>query len=48
MMKIILLATILLTVCLQIKAQTLATEYKGTASGNPISGSVFCADPTAI
>ena len=48
MKRIILLATVLLTACLQIKAQTLATEYKGTASGNPISGSVFCADPTAI
>ena len=45
---IILMATVLLTACLQIKAQTLATEYKGTASGNPISGIVFCADPTAI
>ena len=48
MKKVTLLATVLLTACLQIKAQTLATEYKGTASGNPISGSVFCADPTAI
>ena len=48
MKKITILATVLLTACLQIKAQTLATEYKGTASGNPISGSVFCADPTAI
>ena len=48
MKKTILLTTALLTACLQIKAQTLATEYKGTASGNPISGSVFCADPTAI
>ena len=48
MKETILLTTVLLTACLQIKAQTLATEYKGTASGNPISGSVFCADPTAI
>ena len=48
MKETILLTTALLTACLQIKAQTLATEYKGTASGNPISGSVFCADPTAI
>ena len=48
MKKVTILATVLLTACLQIKAQTLATEYKGTASGNPISGSVFCADPTAI
>ena len=48
MKETILLTIALLTACLQIKAQTLATEYKGTASGNPISGSVFCADPTAI
>ena len=33
MKKTILLTTALLTACLQIKAQTLATEYKGTASG---------------
>lgn len=48
MKEVTFLATVLLTACLQIKAQTLATEYKSTASGNPISGSVFCADPTAI
>ena len=33
---------------LQADAQTLATEYKSTSNGNPISASVFCADPTAI
>ena len=33
---------------LQANAQTLATEYKSTSNGNPISASVFCADPTAI
>lgn len=33
---------------LQSHAQTLATEYKSTSNGNPISASVFCADPTAI
>ena len=33
---------------LQANAQTLATDYKGTSNGNPISASVFCADPTAI
>jgi len=29
-------------------AQTLATEYKTTSNGNPISPCVFCADPTAV
>ena len=48
MKKTILLATVLLTTFLQTKAQTLATEYKSTSSGNPISGIVFCADPTAL
>jgi arabinoxylan arabinofuranohydrolase len=33
---------------LQANAQTLATEYKSTSNGNPISAAVFCADPTAI
>lgn len=35
-------------VCLQANSQTLAKEYKSTSLGNPISSSVFCADPTAI
>ncbi len=33
---------------LQINAQTLASEFKGTSDGNPISGCVYCADPTAL
>ena len=33
---------------LQANAQTLATDYKGTSNGNPISAADFCADPTAI
>ena len=33
---------------LQANAQTLANEDKSTSNGNPISASVFCADPTAI
>lgn len=48
MKRAIILATALMSLCLQTKAQTLATEYKGTGSGNPISPIVFCADPTAI
>ncbi len=34
--------------CLQPNAQTLAPDYKGTSSNNPISACVFCADPTAL
>ena len=34
--------------CLPAGAQTLATEYKTTTNGNPISPCVFCADPTAV
>ena len=36
------------TACLQTNGQTLATEYKGTSDGNPISGCIYCADPTAL
>ena len=38
----------LVAACLQASAQALATEFKGTSQGNPISGSVFCADPTSL
>lgn len=37
-----------LLVALSAEAQTLAKEYKSTGEGNPLSGSVFCADPTAV
>ena len=45
-----LLAAGLMTVCLSVNAQTttLATAFKSSSSGNPISGSVFCADPTSL
>ena len=33
---------------LHMNAQTLAKNYKSLGEGNPISGSVFCADPTAL
>ena len=33
---------------ISLAAQTLATEFKGTSNGNPISPFVFCADPTAL
>ena len=48
MQKKFLLASAILAVSLQAAAQTTATNYKGVGNGNPISGSVFCADPTAL
>ena len=46
--KFFLTAAALMAVCAQVGAQTLATDYKGVSNANPISASVFCADPTAI
>ena len=34
--------------CIQTNAQTVATNFKATGNANPISGCVFCADPTAL
>ena len=48
MQKKLLLATAIMAMCLHTEAQTLATDYKGTSNGNPISPCVFWADPTAI
>lgn len=48
MKKNLIMIAALIAVSLQAKAQARATSYKGTSSGNPISGSVFCADPTAL
>ena len=39
---------VMMAVCLQSKAQTLAADYKGNSNNNPISANVFCADPTAL
>ena len=44
----LLVTAALMAACIQTNAQTLAKEYKSTGNGNPISGSVFCADPTAL
>lgn len=38
----------LMAIALQSDAQSLATAYKAIGEGNPISASVFCADPTAL
>jgi arabinoxylan arabinofuranohydrolase len=46
-LRIMTMAT-LLAASLHLSAQTLEKNYKGESDGNPISGSVFCADPTAL
>ena len=33
---------------LQMNAQTMAPDYKGSSNNNPISANIFCADPTAL
>lgn len=48
MYKQLFMTAALATACLQINAQTVATEYKSSSDGNPISGNIFCADPTAL
>jgi arabinoxylan arabinofuranohydrolase len=48
MYKKLFMTAALIMAGLQTNAQTLATEYKATGDGNPISGSVFCADPTGL
>ena len=44
----ILTAVILMTGALQVTAQIVAKNYKAANNANPISSSVFCADPTAL
>ena len=48
MQKKFMIASAFMAVSLQMVAQTIATDYKGTANGNPISANIFCADPTAL
>jgi len=48
MYKKLLMTAVAVAACLQPNAQTLAPDYKGTSSNNPISACVFCADPTAL
>ena len=48
-MKQIFTLVILMAMSLQSSAQTtVATNFKATGNANPISGCVFCADPTAL
>ena len=48
MIKKLFMTTAIMATCIQIDAQTLATEFKGTSNNNPISPCVYCADPTAL
>ena len=48
MYKKLFMTAAVVTACLQTNGQNLATEYKGTSDGNPISGCIYCADPTAL
>lgn len=47
MYKKLFVTAMMTAACLQAGAQTLGNDYK-SSNGNPISASVFCADPTAI
>ena len=47
MYKKLFMTVALAATCIQMSAQTTATDYKGL-NNNPISANVFCADPTAL
>ena len=42
------ITAVMMAVCSQSKAQTMAPDFKGSGNNNPISANVFCADPTAL
>ena len=48
MSKKLFLTAAVLASCLQMNAQALAYDYKGTSNNNPISANIFCADPTGL
>ena len=48
MYKKLLWSVAVMAACISTKAQTMATDYKGSSNNNPISANVFCADPTAL
>jgi len=48
MKHFLLITTVMMAVCSNMKAQTLAKDYKGTGNNNPISANIFCADPTGL
>ena len=47
-MKLFLTLIMLMSMSLELNAQTVAAVYKQVSNGNPISPCVFCADPTAL
>ena len=48
MYKTLFLTAAMMAASIQMNAQTLAKDYKGSGNNNPISANVFCADPTAL
>lgn len=48
MYKKLFMTAAVMAACIQANAQTLATEFKATSNNNPISPTVYCADPTAL
>lgn len=48
MLKKLFMTAAVMAACIQTNAQTLATEFKATSNNNPISPTVYCADPTAL
>ena len=48
MYKKLFMTAAVMAACIQTNAQTLATEFKASSNTNPISPTVYCADPTAL
>ena len=48
MFKKLFMTAAVMAACIQTNAQTLATEFKASSNNNPISPTVYCADPTAL
>ena len=48
MHKNLLMTAVFMAACIQVNAQSLASDYKGSANNNPISANIFCAEPTAL
>ena len=48
MIKNLFMTVALVATSIQMNAQEMATDYKGSTNANPISANVFCADPTAL
>ena len=48
MYKKLFMTAAVMAACIQTNAQTLATEFKASSNNNPISPTVYCADPTAL